>query len=50
MKKLILLTVIIVFTQITFGQTYNDFETDSTKTYEPFKPSKTQFMIRGYGQ
>ena len=49
MKKLILLTVIIVFTQITFGQTYNDFETDSTKTYEPFKPSKTQFMIRGYG-
>ena len=49
MKKLILTTVIIVFTQITFGQTYNDFETDSTKTSEPFKPSKTQFMIRGYG-
>lgn len=49
MKKLILTTVIIVFTQITFGQTYNDFDTDSTKTSEPFKPSKTQFMIRGYG-
>ena len=49
MKKLILITVIIVFTQMAFSQTYNDFETDSTRTSEPFKPSKTQFMIRGYG-
>lgn len=49
MKKLILITVIIVFTQTAFSQTYNDFNTDSTGTSEPFKPSKTQFMIRGYG-
>tara|TARA_R110000868_G_scaffold410826_1_gene700380 strand:- start:1414 stop:2598 length:1185 start_codon:yes stop_codon:yes gene_type:complete len=49
MKKLILITVIIVFTQMAFSQTYNDFNTDSTRTSEPFKPSKTQFMIRGYG-
>ena len=49
MKKLILIIVTIVFTQMTYSQTYNDFDTDSTKTSEPFKPSKTQFMIRGYG-
>ena len=34
---------------ISHGQTYNDFETDSTSTSQPFTPSKTQFMIRGYG-
>jgi len=49
MKKLIPIIVIMAFVQIAFGQTYNDFNTDSTKTSEPFKPSKTQFMIRGYG-
>jgi len=49
MKKLFILTMIVGIGQISYGQTYNDFETDSTKTSEPFKPSKTQFMIRGYG-
>ncbi len=34
---------------ISYGQTYNDFETDSTSTFQPFTSSKTQFMIRGYG-
>lgn len=49
MKKLIITIVIIVFTQMTYSQSYNNLETDSTKTSEPFKPSKTQFMVRGYG-
>ncbi|HAT66569.1 MAG TPA: hypothetical protein DCS66_18575 [Flavobacteriaceae bacterium] len=49
MKKLFILTMIVGIGHISYGQTYNDFETDSTKTSEPFKPSKTQFMIRGYG-
>jgi hypothetical protein len=49
MKKLITLIAIIVFGYTGYSQTYNDFDTDSTTTTEPFKPSKTQFMIRGYG-
>tara|TARA_R110002074_G_scaffold915_10_gene5603 strand:- start:292 stop:1476 length:1185 start_codon:yes stop_codon:yes gene_type:complete len=49
MKKLIILILIVGFGNTMYGQTYNDFGTDSTKTSEPFKPSKTQFMIRGYG-
>jgi hypothetical protein len=38
MKKLILLMSIVVFGSQGYSQTYNNFE-----------PSKTQFMIRGYG-
>ena len=38
MKKLLVFTTILVFTSSAFGQTYNTFE-----------PSKTQFMLRGYG-
>lgn len=38
MKKLIVLITIVVFGSQVYGQTYNTFE-----------PSKTQFMIRGYG-
>lgn len=34
---------------IAYCQTYNDLETDSTSTFQPYTPSKTQFMIRGYG-
>ncbi|WP_445715822.1 hypothetical protein [Flavobacterium sp.] len=34
---------------ITYGQTYNNFESDSIADSQPYKPSKTQFMIRGYG-
>ena len=49
MKKLILLLLFVGFGHITFGQTYNNFETDSIAESEPYKPSKTQFMIRGYG-
>lgn len=41
--------MIVGFGHITYGQTYNNFETDSISTSEPYKPSKTQFMIRGYG-
>ncbi len=48
MKKLIILILIIGFGHTIYGQNYNDFDTDSTKT-EAFKPSKSQFMIRGYG-
>ncbi|WJJ96432.1 porin [Algibacter luteus] len=49
MKKLIILLMIVGFGHITYGQTYNNFETDSVTDYQVFKPSKTQFMIRGYG-
>ena len=49
MKKLITIIAIIVFGHTIYGQTYNTFETDSIAAAEPFKPSKTQFMIRGYG-
>jgi hypothetical protein len=49
MKKLIILTMIVGIGHISYGQTYNDFETDSTSVSQPFTPSKTQFMIRGYG-
>jgi hypothetical protein len=49
MKKLIVLILIVGFGHITFSQTYNNFETDSIDTAQPYKPSKTQFMIRGYG-
>ena len=38
MKKLLLLIIAVVFGNQMYGQTYNTFE-----------PSKTQFMIRGYG-
>jgi len=48
MKKLIILILIIGFGHTIYGQNYNNFDTDSTKT-EAFKPSKSQFMIRGYG-
>jgi hypothetical protein len=49
MKKLIILIAIIIFGNTTYSQTYNNFETDSIEASKPFKPSKTQFMIRGYG-
>lgn len=49
MKKLIVLIIIIGFGHITYGQTYNNFETDSIASAKVYKPSKTQFMIRGYG-
>jgi hypothetical protein len=49
MKKLITIIAIVVFGHTIYGQTYNTFETDSITDSEPFKPSKTQFMIRGYG-
>lgn len=49
MKKLIVLLLVIGFVHITNGQTYNNFETDSIAASQPYKPSKTQFMIRGYG-
>lgn len=49
MKKLIVLIIIVGFGHITYGQTYNDFETDSITASQLYKPSKTQFMIRGYG-
>ena len=38
MKKLLVLLIAVVFGSHVYGQTYNTFE-----------PSKTQFMIRGYG-
>ena len=49
MKKLIVLLLVIGFVHITNGQTYNNFETDSIAASQSYKPSKTQFMIRGYG-
>ncbi|TVZ28737.1 phosphate-selective porin O/P [Gillisia sp. Hel_I_86] len=49
MKKIITLIAIIIFGSTVYSQTYNNFETDSITAPEPFKPSKTQFMIRGYG-
>ncbi|WCO01292.1 porin [Psychroserpens ponticola] len=49
MKKLIILLLIVGFGHTSYGQTYNDFKTDSIEASKPFKPSKTQFMIRGYG-
>ena len=49
MKKLIILILIFGVGHTVYGQTYNNFDTDSTTTTEPFNPSKTQFMIRGYG-
>ena len=49
MKKLIILIMIVGFGHISYGQTYNDFETDSISKSQPYEPSKTQFMIRGYG-
>ena len=38
MKKLLVFMTILAFGSSAFGQTYNTFE-----------PSKTQFMLRGYG-
>ena len=49
MKKTLVFIAIVVLSYSSYSQTYNNFKTDSTKTSEPFKPSKTQFMIRGYG-
>jgi hypothetical protein len=49
MKKLLTFIMIVGISHIVMSQTYNDFETDSSSTSEPYKPSKTQFMIRGYG-
>lgn len=49
MKKTLVFIAIVVLSYSAYSQTYNNFKTDSTKTSEPFKPSKTQFMIRGYG-
>mgnify|MGYP003632134942 FL=1 len=49
MKKLIIVLLIAGFGHSTYGQTYNNFETDSITESQPYKPSKTQFMIRGYG-
>ncbi|MFI0429162.1 hypothetical protein [Mariniflexile sp. HMF6888] len=49
MKTIIALILIIGFGHISYGQTYNDFEIDSASKSQPDKPSKTQFMVRGYG-
>ncbi|WP_452600736.1 porin [Pontimicrobium sp. MEBiC06410] len=49
MKKTLVFIAIVVLSYSTYSQTYNNFKIDSTKTSEPFKPSNTQFMIRGYG-
>ena len=49
MKNLLTLIAIIVFGSNVYSQTYNDFGTDSSSTTPSFTPSKTQFMIRGYG-
>ncbi|GFD72696.1 OprO/OprP family phosphate-selective porin [Tenacibaculum sp. Mcav3-52] len=49
MKKTLVFIAIVILNYSTYSQTYNNFKTDSTKTSESFKPSKTQFMIRGYG-
>lgn len=49
MKKLITILAIVVLGHTIYSQTYNDFGTDSIMVSESFKPSKTQFMIRGYG-
>lgn len=48
MKKIVLSILVIVCGYNTYAQTYN-FDTDSTSVSDPYKPSKTQFMIRGYG-
>ena len=40
--------VFIGLAHISYGQTYNDFKMDSIVSQQ-YKPSKTQFMIRGYG-
>tara|TARA_R110002073_G_scaffold293194_2_gene458736 strand:- start:6265 stop:7449 length:1185 start_codon:yes stop_codon:yes gene_type:complete len=48
MKKLFTTMVVIGFVHISYGQTYNNFEIDSIVSQQ-YKPSKTQFMIRGYG-
>lgn len=48
MKKIILLILVIVCGYNTYAQTYN-FDTDSTSVSDPYKPSKTKYMVRGYG-
>lgn len=40
--------VFIGLAHISYGQTYNNFKIDSIVSQQ-YKPSKTQFMIRGYG-
>tara|TARA_R110002072_G_scaffold267486_3_gene426457 strand:- start:986 stop:2170 length:1185 start_codon:yes stop_codon:yes gene_type:complete len=48
MKKIFITMVVIGLAHISYGQTYNNFEIDSIVSQQ-YKPSKTQFMIRGYG-
>ncbi|UQD57023.1 hypothetical protein [Flavobacterium sp. K5-23] len=48
MKNIVLSIIVIVCGSNTYAQTYN-FDGDSISVYETYKPSKTQFMIRGYG-
>lgn len=48
MKKLFTTIVVIGLVHISYGQTYNNFKIDSIVSQQ-YKPSKTQFMIRGYG-
>ena len=48
MKNLIIAIMIVGFGYIAYGQTYNNFEIDSIAASQPYKPSKTQFMVRGY--
>ena len=39
---------VIGIANISYGQTYNRYEVDSIVSKQ-YKPSKTQFMVRGYG-
>jgi len=48
MKNTIFLIIAVVCGCNTYAQTYN-FDADSTSVSEAYKPSKSQFMIRGYG-
>ncbi|WP_445747832.1 hypothetical protein [Polaribacter sp.] len=48
MKKLFITMFVIGIANISYGQTYNRFEVDSIISKQ-YKPSKTQFMVRGYG-
>jgi len=48
MKKLFIMVFVIGIANISYGQTYNRYEVDSIVSKQ-YKPSKTQFMVRGYG-
>jgi len=48
MKKLFIMMFVIGIANISYGQTYNRYEVDSIVSKQ-YKPSKTQFMVRGYG-